>query len=95
MKTRKYIVVAVDGTESQITSGGEKLELSALQKLVGGYIERTQVEHGGKSVDAWVNEEGLMHNLPMNKRYPHLAGVVVLDVVHSRKLKSSLMHLLD
>lgn len=49
------------------------LDLSAMQGIVGGYIERTQVYwelasvvDGGEYLDMWVNEEGLLMQLEEN-----------------------------
>jgi hypothetical protein len=39
-------------------------DLESLQRLVGGYIECVSV---GKGVDMFVNEEGLLIDLPLNK----------------------------
>lgn len=49
------------------------LDLSAMQGIVGGYVERTQVVRelasvvdGGECLDMWVNEEGLLMELEGN-----------------------------
>lgn len=49
------------------------LDLSAMQEIVGGYVERTQVVRdlassvdGGEWLDMWVNEEGLLMELEEN-----------------------------
>lgn len=49
------------------------LDLSAMQGIVGGYVERTQVVRelassvdGGELLDMWVNEEGLLLELEGN-----------------------------
>lgn len=49
------------------------LDLSAMQEIVGGYVERTQVFRdlassvdGGEWLDMWVNEEGLLMQLEGN-----------------------------
>jgi len=41
-----------------------------LYGLVGGYIERVRVRYEGKLRDAYLNEEGLLKGLPINK-YAH------------------------
>ena len=49
------------------------LDLSAMQGIVGGYVERTPVVNelassvdGGEWLDMWVNEEGLLMELEAN-----------------------------
>ncbi len=44
---------------------GKKFKLDELQHYVGGYIERVKTR-GGR--DMWVNEEGLLQDLPVNVR---------------------------
>jgi hypothetical protein len=41
--------------------------LEQLQKQVGGYIERVRVRADGRVRDAYVNEDGLMQGLPINR----------------------------
>ena len=41
---------------------------SAINKAVGGYIERVRVRYCGKIRDAYVDEEGIIKGLPPN--YP-------------------------
>lgn len=50
--------------------------LETLQRMVGGYIECVSV---GKGVDLFVNEEGLLIDLPFNKnvRGHNLVGTIV------------------
>lgn len=48
-----------------------KDDLSAMQEAVGGYIEPV---HGPGGCEAFVNEEGLLHRLPLNARLSILMG---------------------
>lgn len=71
--------------------------LAHLQELVGGLIER--VQRGPRalielsSVDIWVNEEGLLHGLPINVLasfacdYKYLVGPAVIVGANDRGLK--------
>ena len=64
-----------------LKSNGSKANTSvstfkALQTLVGGLIECAGRSSNGKFI--LVNEEGLIHNLPVNPHLPHLVGDVVL-----------------
>jgi hypothetical protein len=43
-------------------------DLEHLQGIVGGLIEMSQGRYDGKNYTMWVNEEGLLHNLPVNKK---------------------------
>lgn len=50
---------------------GEKLyTLTELQKFVGGYIELTKTVKPRR--DMWLNEEGLIHDLPINAKTSQL-----------------------
>lgn len=79
MKTRTYIVFKTDGTKQKIESH-RRLQLAQIQKLVGGYIERTRISYDRKSTEAWVNEDGLLLRLPTNPYYPKLVGNIVLEL---------------
>lgn len=41
--------------------------LAELQAMVGGWIERVRVAVDGELADLIVNEEGHLHDLPLNK----------------------------
>lgn len=56
----------------------ETLELSDMQSMVGGLIERLHV--GGK-VDMWLNERGKLENLPINILLSDNNGKL-LDSIH-------------
>lgn len=49
--------------------------LKALQELVGGNIEITSFDEGVLLV---CNEEGRIHNLPINENYPYIRGDFLL-----------------
>lgn len=54
-----------DGTSTRVTPRGpkKKFTLEELQKFVGGYIELVKTVDGR---NMYVNEEGLVHDLPHN-----------------------------
>lgn len=70
--------IAVDGTETEL----EDTKLETLQKAVGGWIERVPTVDGRV---LYVNEEGLLKGLMLNRTASLIAGrdivgdVVVLD----------------
>ena len=68
MRTIKVIVARV-GQEPVI----EEVEdsLSGMQAVVGGYIERVQLS---ETVDMWLNEEGRITGLTMNRLVPDEYG---------------------
>ena len=77
-KDMKFYKVQVDGEVTTLANG----ELETLQEAVGGYIERLVAS---PSMDMYVNEEGLLHGLPINvmatalaKR--HIVGDVVVAI---------------
>ena len=67
-----YTLVCFNGAEIPIDVK-DRFNLEQLQGLVGGLIEFAYV---GKKV-LCINEEGLLINLPMNRKYPNLAGNVI------------------
>jgi len=58
------LILRTDGTSETVTLPDGNDKLTALQGLVGGWIEAI-------TLDAWrtliVNEEGKLHNLPVNE----------------------------
>jgi hypothetical protein len=42
-------------------------QLEEMQKHVGGYIERVRVRFEGRVRDAYVNEDGMAEELPVNR----------------------------
>ena len=70
-------IIKTDGTQEELTD----LSLSSLQKAVGGYIELVSLpkDEGELMI---VNEEGLIHGLPVNPCACQLAEqIIVGDVV--------------
>lgn len=61
MKT--YIRIPVEGDPSLVTIQETDDELEILQGIVGGLIEPVPVD---ENHDLYVNEEGLLENLPVN-----------------------------
>ena len=64
-------IIKTDGSKHVIApKNGKKFELEELQAFVGGFI---QVIHLSKNKLLVVNEEGKLHNLPMNEKATALA----------------------
>lgn len=66
----KATLITPDGKVSDVVPSGKKLSLDEMQKLVGGYIERVTIKGG----EMYVDEEGLLKNLPLNQKASELAG---------------------
>lgn len=69
-----------DGTGETVTpASGEEFTLAELQGHVGGYIDIVRLENGELLV---VNDEGLIHGLPLNEQASRIVGGVLAgDVV--------------
>lgn len=64
-----YIIKA-DGTIVECNpANGKSFTLKEMQNAVGGYVQRVGT-HQNKSI--WVNEEGLLRNLPLNEKASEL-----------------------
>src|SRR5579872_5689279 len=69
--TKRIVILGTDGSETEIPTVPD---LKALQTIVGGYIEHVRVldhiEPGGAGVytSMFVNEEGLLDDLPRNEK---------------------------
>ena len=63
-------LIGTDGEVKKITCVGKPV-LKQLQKLVGGFIEVVRVP--GASMILVVNEEGLLHQMPLNEKASALA----------------------
>lgn len=78
-------VITTEGTKKDVTpKSGESFTLKELQEVVKGYIEAVQV--GDNTM--YVNEEGLLENLPLNKiatmeafKYRGFYAPIVGDVI--------------
>ncbi len=58
--------IRADGTSQVVApEKGRKFKLEELQRFVGGYIERVRTR-GPHPRNMWVNEEGLLKDLPVN-----------------------------
>lgn len=66
MQYGKLITVRPDGTRKEARLS-HKPTLEELQAEVGGYIERVRVRIEGRVRDAFVNEDGIAENLPVNR----------------------------
>lgn len=64
-------IIRTDGTQSPVAPGfGDKFTLKELQYYVGGYIELVRLNDNQFLI---INEEGKLHNLPINKKATDLA----------------------
>ena len=72
-------LIKVDGSDQEVhPADGKAFTLEELQGFVGGYIERLQVGFR----EMYLNEEGKLHKLPLNRRATDLArmaGISNLD----------------
>ena len=76
-------IIKVDGSIERLPTTVAKMDLSAVQKIVGGYIEHVGIQGVG---DLWCNEEGLLQGLPINHAATQLTGMpVVGDVIIERR----------
>lgn len=66
MQYGKLITIRPDGTRKEVRLSA-KPTLDQLQWEVDGYIERVRVRIEGRVRDAWVNEDGIAENLPINR----------------------------
>lgn len=57
----RTVLIPVDGTPIPVTIDDQ---LTDLQQYVGGYIEAVHID---EYVTFWVNEEGIMLDLPVNR----------------------------
>lgn len=74
METIKVLYFKV-GEPPQVVELPAGDHLKQMQELVGGYVEVTAGPTQGSSL--WCNEEGLINNLPLQKRFfglPPIAG---------------------
>lgn len=71
-------LLKTNGDTENITGKNEdgSLTLDQMQGAVGGLIERAITLKNGKTV--WVNEEGLMLDLPFNEKASLEAGMMLL-----------------
>lgn len=80
MPKQSHIWFKTDGSYGQVNLD-HKLSLKEMQGLVRGYIERVRVMYHGEARDMWVNEEGLIHNLPPNLKASSIAGQPIVGDV--------------
>ena len=67
-KNYKHIFIWSSGLHIETDLKKPIEDLEHLQGIVGGLIEMSQGRYNGKNYTMWVNEEGLMHNLPINQK---------------------------
>ncbi len=74
--TMTYKYHTVEGeTSEKVTE--QPLTLKQQQELVGGYIEMVWVGQPYNSNCLMTNEEGKIHGLPRNPKYPQLVGNII------------------
>jgi hypothetical protein len=67
-KNYKHIFIWSSGLHIETDLKKSIEDLEHLQGVVGGFIEQSQGRYDGKNYTMWVNEEGLLHNLPVNQK---------------------------
>ena len=77
---KKVILLKADGTRQDLTPE-KNPDLKQMQDWVGGYIEVIHVSFEGKKVPMVVNEEGLIHRLPLNYQAGRIAGCPIVGDV--------------
>lgn len=66
MSKGKIVILHPDGTKEE--RNVSRLDIAQIQKLVGGYVERTKVRYEGRPRDCYLNEEGILRGLPWNNQ---------------------------
>lgn len=74
---KKVVLVKADGTRQELRSA-KKPDRKQMQAWVGGWIEPVHSRFEGKAAVMVVNEEGLLHNLPVNREASKIAGTEVV-----------------
>lgn len=62
-------------TEPKVTKAKKKPTLAEAQAAVGGFVQLVELYDGSQLL---VNEEGLLHNLPLNFEASEMAGQVIV-----------------
>lgn len=73
----QYFILGIDGSNTPFIPKGERPSLEEMQKIVEGYIERVSISGG----ELWVNEEGVLNNLPINWQASLLAKQKIVGQV--------------
>jgi hypothetical protein len=71
-KTIRVVVIPVEGA-ARVEEIPD--DLKTMQALVGGYVELVRLERG---LELWVNEEGLINELPLNRLASTLATRLIV-----------------
>lgn len=73
----KLVVIYPNGTKEEESYEGDEPSLETLQGHVGGYIESYpgMVTYEGRLCVAYINEEGLLNDLPYNPHASKLARI--------------------
>lgn len=62
---KRALWIRTDGNITEVSSRGDTFSLDELQKFVGGYIQLVSTRKPAR--DLYCNEEGLIHDLPLNR----------------------------
>lgn len=84
MKSQVARVIEPNGTERiERPVNGKKFTLEELQGFVGGLIEHVDLPRGNGHSTAWINEEGLLIGMAINKKACEIyrRGVIVGPMV--------------
>jgi hypothetical protein len=65
-------LIKVDGSETILRPKGSHFTLEELQTFVGGYVQMIQLSNGE---EMYLNKEGKLENLPINRRATTLGKV--------------------
>jgi hypothetical protein len=75
------VVLRPDGDKTEQPFEGDEPDLEVLQSLVGGWIELVPVAWAGKRRNAFVNEEGRLHKMPINPEASRAFGRVIVGTM--------------
>jgi hypothetical protein len=80
MATQKEVLILKASGKIKKVNG--TIDIKFIQKVVGGYFEIISQYKDGKHFWLYMNEDGRLINLPVNKKASELAGVqIVGDVI--------------
>ena len=72
-------IIKTNGEKTDVTpDNGTDFQLEEMQEIVGGYIEIVRLDEKQIMV---VNEEGVIYNLPHNKKASKLCGIPIVGDV--------------
>lgn len=84
--------IKTDGSITNVTPRhGKKFSVEEIQALVGGYFELVHAVVGTKRRNMYVNEEGLIHNLPLNHTATSYVAPHFIGAVHGGVLRGNVL----